>query len=139
MVTIFGCVGAASKRVLMISKDCLNAVGVLPVTTGFTTGGAGRLQSASGRRARTVVPIDHGVRKIGDGIVRLCASPERKIFLTAPDVIGKREGIVVQGAVMHPSVAGKAVEREVAAEFGPAGRRFGAGQIRLAPDDCIDM
>ena len=40
---------------------------------------------------------------------------------------------------MHPSIAGQAVEREVAAEFGPAGRRFATGQIRLAPDDGIDV
>ncbi len=92
-----------------------------------------------GRSARAVVPIDHGIRKIRNGIIRPGARPERQIFLAAPNVIGHRESAVVQGAVMHPSVTGQAVEREVAAKLGPAGRRFAAGQIRFAPDDRIDM
>src|ERR1022692_3674181 len=47
-VTIFGVVGAARRRALMISQASRNAAGVLPTMTGFTTCAAGLSHLVSG-------------------------------------------------------------------------------------------
>jgi len=40
---------------------------------------------------------------------------------------------------MHPRVTCKAVEREIAAKFRLTGRRFSIVEIRLAPNDGVDV
>ena len=72
---------------------------------------------------RRIVPVDSRVGKIGYRIIGQRMIKKREVAVTAPVVVGDGKRVFIQRPVMDPRVSGQAVEREIAAEPRPVGRR----------------
>jgi len=85
------------------------------------------LPAGVGVGTRRIVPVDGCVGKIGYRIIGQRMIKKCEVAVTAPVVVGDGKRVFIQRPVMDPRVSGQAVEREIAAEPRPVGRRPAAG------------
>src|ERR1035441_5145291 len=84
-----------------------------------------------GIRVRTgrVIPVNGRVGEIGHWVVGYRTLVELQIDIPALDVVGDREGAIVECTVMDPRVAGEAIEGQISAELRPVGGRLATREI----------
>ena len=92
-----------------------------------------------GMGARRVVPVHGGVRKIRHRIAAQRVVEKLKVAVAAPIVIRSGKGFLIQRAVVDPCVSGQAIKREVLANTRPVCWSSAARQVRLAPEDGIEV